>query len=70
MTTSIAGERDRGLKCDEAGAILGVGAITVRKMLRSGTLHGYKVGTQGEHAQWRVLESEVMRYIGKGVADD
>lgn len=40
----------------------GISAGSVRKMLRAGTLKGFKVGTAGDKAQWRVLLAEVERY--------
>lgn len=40
----------------------GVSAGSVRKMLRAGTLKGFKCGTGGDKAQWRVLLSVVERY--------
>jgi len=47
----------------------GVSAASVRKMLRAGTLKGFKVGTCGDKAQWRVTVAEVERYErGEGVA--
>lgn len=46
----------------------GVSAGNVRKMLRAGTLKGFKVGTTGIKSQWRVLQSEVERFEREGVA--
>lgn len=40
----------------------GTTARTVRDMLACGTLHGFKTGTAGAKAQWRVLLAEVERY--------
>jgi excisionase family DNA binding protein len=40
----------------------GVSAKTVRAMLCSGTLKGFKTGTRGPKSQWRILVSEVERY--------
>lgn len=44
----------------------GVCPRTVRQMLNDGTLHGFKCGTGGPKAQWRVLVSEVERYESEG----
>lgn len=41
----------------------------VRKMLRDGILRGFKVGTGGAKAQWRILASEVERYEREGAAN-
>jgi len=46
----------------------GVHSRTVRDMLAAGTLKGFKTGTCGPKAQWRVLMSEVERYEREGVA--
>lgn len=46
----------------------GITARTVRDMLAAGTLHGFKAGTCGAKAQWRVLTSEVERFEREGVA--
>lgn len=48
----------------------GVDSRTVRMMLRNGTLKGFKVGTAGPKAQWRILMSEVERYEREGVANE
>ena len=49
----------------------GITARTVRDMLAAGTLHGFKAGTCGKKAQWRVLASEVMRFErGKGSSQE
>lgn len=40
----------------------GVGPNNVRMMLCAGTLKGFKVGTGGPKAEWRILVSEVERY--------
>lgn len=48
---------------DEAAAILRTTPKTVRRMLQTGTLHGYKVGTCGPKAEWRVTKSELERFM-------
>jgi len=48
----------------------GVSAPSIRKMLRNGTLRGFKVGTSGKMAQWRVTLAEVERYERGEVAND
>ena len=40
--------------------ILGVTADTVQKLLRSGTLRGFKVGRD-----WRICKSDIMAFIGE-----
>lgn len=40
----------------------GVNTRTVRDMLCSGTLAGFKTGTGGPKSQWRVLVTEVERF--------
>lgn len=40
----------------------GVCTQIVRSMLRSGALKGFKCGTRGPKARWRILVSEVERY--------
>lgn len=42
----------------------------IRAMLRDGNLKGFKTGTGGKKAQWRVLTSEVERYEREGAAND
>ena len=42
---------------------------TIRAMLRDGILKGFKVGTGGPRANWRVLLSEVERYEREGAAN-
>ena len=42
---------------------------TIRQMLRDGSLRGFKTGTGGSKAQWRVLVSEVERYENGAVAN-
>ena len=46
----------------------GISAPSVRKMLRTGTLKGFKVGTSSDKAQWRVTLAEIERYEREGVA--
>ena len=47
---------------EQVGERWGTGADNIRMMLRAGTLKGFKVGTAGSKAQWRVLMSEVERF--------
>ncbi len=46
---------------EQVGRRWGVTAHTVRAMLCSGSLRGFKTGA-GPKAQWRILVSEVERY--------
>ena len=47
----------------------GVCTQIVRSMLRSGTLKGFKCGTRGPKARWRILTTEVERFEAEGVAN-
>lgn len=50
---------DELLTVDEAAKRLKLHAVTVRNMLRAGTINGMKVGAQ----QWRVPESALQEFI-------
>lgn len=50
---------DELLTVDEAAKRLKLHAVTVRNMLRAGTIAGMKVGAQ----QWRVPESSLQAFI-------
>lgn len=54
----------------EAAPILGVSERTLRVMLNEGKIHGFKVGTGGKKAQWRITTTELERFMGEGVAND
>lgn len=53
----------------EAAPILRTTPNTVRQMLQTGALKGYKLG-RGPKAQWRILVSEIERYMNEGPAND
>ncbi len=61
----MADSKFESLTTDEVAAILRTSANTVRLMLQAGTLHGYKVGTRGPKATWRVTKAELERYMGE-----
>lgn len=49
---------------EEAAEILGIGLEQTRKLLRKGTILGYKVG-KGRTARWRVRISNIAAFINK-----
>lgn len=48
----------------EAAPILGVSEPTLRRMVRDGSIKGFKVGTRGPKAQWRITRAELERFMG------
>lgn len=55
------------LTIKEAAPHLGVTERTLRIMLNEGKIRGFKVGTRGPRAQWRITTAEIQRYMGEGV---
>lgn len=58
------------LTIKEAAPLLGVTERTLRIMLNAGELHGFKVGTRGPKAQWRITTAELERFMGEVTANE
>lgn len=63
----MADSKFESLTTGEAASILRTSPNTVRQMLQTGTLHGYKVGTRSNKATWRVTKAELERFMTESV---
>lgn len=53
----------RDLKPNEAANILGVHVSTLKKMLKNGSLSGYRIGSRGD---WRVTREALQAFKTRG----
>jgi len=56
---------NRDLRPSEAAVMLGVHVSTLKKMLKTGTLQGYRIGSRGD---WRVTRAALQAFKIRGGA--
>lgn len=61
--TAVKNKDERLLSVEQTAERLGLRPNTVRIYLRAGRIGGVKIGTR-----WRVRESDLLRYMGEGLA--
>ena len=62
MILNVNSPKDQVLVASDVAEILEIHVYTVYKMLDKGTLRGFKVGNR-----WRVLKSELDRFMAKSI---